>query len=134
VGHLRQSRWQAVLGTPRPKTKDHIVPYASLQPTGHSFAQYRDSLVAWASRARELGFTAGKMEVTLSGPYNHSGLNEPDDRTTEVVAACRQAVGPDFTMMIDVHMRGQRRDLPQNRPRWKEFNLFFLETPIQLMT
>src|SRR2546422_5372044 len=32
-----------------PKTKDHIVPYASLQPTGHSFTEYRNSLVAWAA-------------------------------------------------------------------------------------
>ena len=48
---------------------------ASLQPSGHKFEDYRDSLVAWALRAKELGFQAGKMEVTLSGPYNrHSGL------------------------------------------------------------
>ena len=28
--------------------QETITPYASLQPTGHSFEEYRDSLVAWA--------------------------------------------------------------------------------------
>jgi L-alanine-DL-glutamate epimerase-like enolase superfamily enzyme len=115
------------------KAKDHIVPYASLQPTGRSFEQYRDSLVEWAVRAKGLGFTAGKMEVTLSGPYNHSGLHEPDERVTEVVAACRQAVGPDFVMMIDVQYAWPNAEACLRTIRdWKEFNLFFLETPIQI--
>ena len=66
------------------------MPYASLQPTGRTFDDYRDSLVAWAVRAKDMGFRAAKLEVTLSGPYNHSGLREPDERVTEVVAACRK--------------------------------------------
>jgi len=116
-----------------PRSKDHIIPYASLQPTGRSFEEYRDSLVAWAVRAKDLGFTAGKMEVTLRGPYNHSGLNEPDTRTTEVVAACRKAVGPDFVMMVDVQYAWPNAEACLATVRdWKEFNLFFLETPIQI--
>ena len=115
------------------KAKDHIVPYASLQPTGRSFAEYRDSLVEWAVSAKDLGFTAGKMEVTLQGPYNHSGLNEPDERVTEVVAACRKAVGLDFVMMIDVQYAWPNAEACLRTVRdWKEFNLFFLETPIQI--
>jgi L-alanine-DL-glutamate epimerase-like enolase superfamily enzyme len=116
-----------------PPAKEYIVPYASLQPTGHSFVEYRDSLAAWAARAKDLGFTAGKMEVTLRGPYNHSGLHEPDERTTEVVAACRQAVGPDFVMMVDVQYAWPNAEACLSTVRdWKEFNLFFLETPIQI--
>src|SRR5262245_38215488 len=84
------------------KPKDHIVPYASLQPSGNSFEEYRDSLVAWAIRAKEIGFRAAKIEVTLSGPYRHCGLDEPDEKMTEVVAACRKAVGRDFTLLVDV--------------------------------
>ena len=73
------------------------------------------------------------MEVTLRGPYNHSGLNEPDERTTEVVAACRKAVGPDFTMMVDVQYAWPNAEACLKTVRdWKEFNLFFLETPIQI--
>ena len=50
------------------------------------------SLVAWAEKAKSLGFKAVKSEVTLNGPYAHSGLNENDDKTTEVVAAVRKAL------------------------------------------
>lgn len=121
--------WE-LLGT---RAKDHIVPYASLQPTGHSFEEYRDSLVAWAVRAKELGFKAGKMEVTLTGPYNHSGLNEPDERATEVVAACRKAVGKDFVMMIDVQYAWSDVDRALRVIRsWKELDPFFVETPLQI--
>ena len=111
----------------------HVIPYASLQPMGDSFEEYRDSLVAWAARARELGFAAGKMEVTLSGPYNHSGLSEPDERITEVVAACRAAVGPDFVMMVDVQYTWSDAVVALRTLKdWKEFDIFFLETPLQI--
>lgn len=119
--------WQ-LLGKQRP---DAIVPYASLQPNGHSFAEYRDSLVAWAVRAKELGFRAGKMEVTLSGPYNHSGLDEPDERMTEVVAACRKAVGPDFVMMVDVQYTWRDAETALRTLRdWAELDVYFVETPL----
>ena len=112
---------------------DHIVPYASLQPMGHSFAEYRDSLVAWALRAKQLGFTAGKMEVTLSGPYNHSGLHEPDERMTEVVAACRAAVGSDFVMMVDVQYTWNEAETAlQTLSRWGDLGIYFVETPLQI--
>ena len=84
------------------KAKDSIVPYASLQPNGDTYEEYRDSLVEWVLRAKQFGFSAAKLEVTLSGPYNHSGMNEPDERITETVAACRSAVGDEFVLMVDV--------------------------------
>ena len=119
-----------LLGEPR---TDPIVPYASLQPNGDSYAEYRDSLVAWAVRARDLGFRAGKMEVTLSGPYNHSGMDEPDDRVTEVVRACREAVGPDFVMMVDVQYAWSdvERAL-RTLQDWADLDVFFIETPLQI--
>jgi len=82
--------------------KDAITPYASLQPEVSSFEAYRDSLVAWAIDAKKEGFTAAKAEVILRGPYAHQGLLCPDHRTTEVVAAVRDAVGQEFTLMVDV--------------------------------
>jgi L-alanine-DL-glutamate epimerase-like enolase superfamily enzyme len=73
------------------------------------------------------------MEVTLNGPYNHSGLHESDARVTEVVAACRKAVGPQFTMMVDVQYAWPDADsCLRTISDWKEFDLFFLETPIQI--
>lgn len=121
--------WQ-LLGEPR---SDSVTPYASLQPMGNTFAEYRDSLVAWAVRAKELGFTAGKMEVTLSGPYNHSGLNEPDEKMTEIVAACRQAVGPEFVMMVDVQYTWSDTETALRTLRdWESLDVYFVETPLQI--
>jgi L-alanine-DL-glutamate epimerase-like enolase superfamily enzyme len=119
-----------LLGT---KAKDEIVPYASLQPNGASLQEYKDSLVAWAVRARELGFRAAKLEVTLSGPYNHSGLCEPDEKMTEVVAACRAAVGPEFVLMVDVQYTWADADAALRTLRdWRDLNIYFVETPVQI--
>ena len=113
------------------KKQDQVIPYASLQPVGHSFQEYKDSLVEWATKAKDLGFRAVKSEVTLNGPYAHSGLNEHDDKATEVVAAVRKALGPDIKLMIDVQYRWLNADeaLPIVKD-WEEFDIYFLETPI----
>jgi len=115
------------------KAKDAIVPYASLQPSGRIFEDYRDSLAAWAVRAKDIGFTAAKLEVTLSGPYNHSGLREPDERVTEVIATCRKAVGREFTLMVDVQYAWPDAETALRTIRgWKDLDLFFLETPLPI--
>jgi L-alanine-DL-glutamate epimerase-like enolase superfamily enzyme len=110
---------------------DQITPYASLQPEVSGFDAYRDSLCAWAVRAREIGFRAIKAEVTLNGPYAHVGLNEPHERTTEVVAAVRAAVGPEMTLLIDVQYAFPDADTALRVIRdWGEFDVFFVETPL----
>jgi L-alanine-DL-glutamate epimerase-like enolase superfamily enzyme len=113
------------------KKQDEVIPYASLQPVGHSFQEYKDSLVEWAIKAKDLGFKAVKSEVTLNGPYAHSGLNENDDKATEIVAAVRTALGPEIKLMIDVQYRWLNADeaLPVVKD-WKEFDIYFLETPV----
>ncbi|MBL8584774.1 MAG: mandelate racemase/muconate lactonizing enzyme family protein [Rhizobiaceae bacterium] len=113
------------------KPRDFIVPYASLQPGGHSFAEYRDALVASALNAKALGFTAIKSEVTMNGPYAHGGMNEPYERHTEVVAAVRKAVGPEMTLMVDVQYLWEDAATCLSVVRdWAEFDIFFLETPL----
>jgi L-alanine-DL-glutamate epimerase-like enolase superfamily enzyme len=82
--------------------RDDIVPYASLQPAGKRFEEYRDALCASAERAKALGFKAMKTEVTMNGPYAHGGMRESYDRHTEVLAAVRKTVGYDVTLMVDV--------------------------------
>lgn len=115
------------------KAKDTITPYASLQPMGRTYEEYRDSLVDWTLRARELGFTAAKLECTLSGPYNHSGLDEPDERVTEVVRRCREAVGSDFTLMVDVQYAWSDPDVALETLRdWADLDIFFIETPLNI--
>ncbi len=113
------------------KAKDAIKPYASLQPNGSSYEEYRDSLVEWALKAKEFGFSAAKLEVTLSGPYNHSGLNEPDERVTETVAKVRDAVGPEFVLMVDVQYAWPDADTALRTLRdWEDLDVYFVETPL----
>ncbi len=110
---------------------DPVIPYASLQPAGHSFEEYRDALCASAEQAVALGFRAVKSEVTMAGPYAHSGLDESYDRHTEVVAAVRKTIGPDVTLMVDVQYLWEDAETCLSVIRdWGEFDCYFLETPI----
>ncbi|SNZ01744.1 mandelate racemase/muconate lactonizing enzyme family protein [Flagellimonas pacifica] len=113
--------------------KEFIEPYASLQPHGATVQEYGDSLVAWAKKAKEFGFTAGKMECTLGGPYNHTGLKGDDKDMTGIIEACRDAVGADFKMMVDVQYLWYDAKAALRTIRdWEKFDLFFLETPLQI--
>src|SRR5215207_10816267 len=113
------------------EARSHVTPYASLQPAGHRFEEYRDALVQSALKAKALGFRAVKSEVTMNGPYAHGGMRESYDRHTEVVAAVRQAVGPDMTLMIDVQYLWDDAATCLSVVRdWAEFDIFFLETPV----
>jgi L-alanine-DL-glutamate epimerase-like enolase superfamily enzyme len=117
-----------LLGEKRP---DKVVPYASLQPAGGSFEEYRDALCASAEKAKALGFKAVKAEVTMNGPYAHSGLRESYDRHTEVVAAVRKTLGDEMTLMIDVQYLWEDAATCLSVVKdWAEFDCYFLETPI----
>jgi L-alanine-DL-glutamate epimerase-like enolase superfamily enzyme len=121
--------WQFLGGA----RKTDIQPYASLLPAGRTAREYRDSLAAKAREARRMGFRAAKMEVCVKGPYAHNKLAEGDDAIVEIVAACREALGPDFVMMVDVcycwsNAKEALRVIRQLEP----YDLFFLETPLQL--
>jgi L-alanine-DL-glutamate epimerase-like enolase superfamily enzyme len=111
--------------------RDFIVPYASLQPEVTSFEVYRQSIVEWALKAKGLGFRAAKVEVTPFGPYRHKRLDATHQQMTEVIGSVRQAVGPKFTLMVDVQYAFSDADtcMEVTRP-WADFDLFFLETPL----
>lgn len=121
--------WQ-LLGGAR---KSHITPYASLLPAGGTAAEYRDSLAGKAREAKRMGFRAAKMEVCVKGPYSHMGLQAGDETIVEIVAACREAVGPDFVMMVDVcYCWSNAKEALRVLRRLERYDLFFLETPLQL--
>jgi len=112
-------------------TRDRITPYASLQPAGKRFEDYRDALCASALRAKALGFRAMKTEITMNGPYAHNGMHESYDRHTDVLAAVRQAIGPDITLMVDVQYLWDDAATCLSVVRdWGEFGVYFLETPL----
>jgi L-rhamnonate dehydratase len=126
---LNQPCWMTLGGA----RKQFITPYASLLPTGRTLKDYRDSLVGKAKDAKKRGFRAGKMEVCIKGPYTHNGLRESDESIVEIVAACREAVGPQFVMMVDVcycwrDAKEALRVIRQLEP----YDIFFLETPLML--
>lgn len=126
---LNQPVWK-LLGGAR---KQHIAPYASLLPTGRTPTEYRESLAAKAREAKRLGFKAGKMEVCVKGPYAHNGIQASDDVIVETVAACREAVGPDFVMMVDVcYCWSNAKEALRVMRQLEPYDLFFLETPLQL--
>jgi L-alanine-DL-glutamate epimerase-like enolase superfamily enzyme len=111
--------------------RDSITPYASLLPVGNSFEVYRDALCASAENAVNLGFRAVKAEVIMNGPYAHDGMLERFDRHTETVAAVRETIGPDITLMVDVgYVWDDAETCLATVQDWAEFDCFFLETPI----
>jgi L-alanine-DL-glutamate epimerase-like enolase superfamily enzyme len=114
-----------------PPASDVLTPYASLQPEVGSFDEYRESMRAWAARAVALGFRAVKLEATFAGPYRHRGLDEPDERIDEVVAAVRQEVGPAVEIMVDVQYAFD--SVPRalrTAERLAEHSVYFLEAPL----
>ena len=119
--------WQ-LLGGARQQS---ITPYASLLPTGSTLREYRESLLSKAQWARDYGFRAAKMEVCIKGPYAHNSLSEDDDAIVDMVAACREVVGPQMTMMVDVAYtwRDWKEALRVLR-KLEKYDLFFLETPL----
>jgi len=60
-------------------------------------------------------------------------LSEGDDAIVEIVAACRESIGPDFVMWSTCGTAGSNakealRVIKQLEP----YDIFFLETPLQL--
>lgn len=112
-------------------TRKTITPYASLQPAGRRFEEYRDALCKSALRAKKLGFKAMKTEITMNGPYAHGGMRESYDRHTEVLAAVRKTIGYDVTLMVDVQYLWEDAETCYSVVKdWEEFKPYFLETPL----
>ena len=88
-------------------------------------------MVGWATRARDLGFTAAKLEATFSGPYAHKGLSGPDEWVVEVAREVRAAAGPEMTLMVDAQYAFDTVERALRvAERIAEYDIFFLETPL----
>ena len=118
-----------LLGKP---VRDHVTPYASLQPERDTYRAFRDEMVDWAVRAKALGFKAAKLEMTFDGPYCHMGLHVPDECLTEVLQAVRDAVGDDMVLMVDVQYMWDDVDrCLRTIEKWPSLGVYFVETPLQ---
>ncbi|MBP7933946.1 MAG: mandelate racemase/muconate lactonizing enzyme family protein [Phycisphaerae bacterium] len=121
--------WQLLGGAKQP----FLTPYASLLPTGRTLEEYQRNLVQKAIQAKNAGFKAAKMEVCLRGPYSHNAIQESNEAIIETVAACREAVGPEMTMMVDVaYAWWDAKEALGVLERLEKYNLFFLETPLNI--
>jgi L-alanine-DL-glutamate epimerase-like enolase superfamily enzyme len=110
-----------------------VVPYASLLPTGHTVDKQCQSLVDKVCIARTMGFKAAKLEVCINGPYSHEGLQADDQSIVDIVGACRKAVGPNFTLMVDVaYAWPSAKHALSVIEKLAEFDLFFVETPMDI--
>ena len=141
MGALDMALWDLrgkALGEPVYKllggTKDRpIVPYASLLPTGHTVDEQCKSLIEKCCMARAMGFQASKLEVCINGPYSHEGLQADDQSIVDIVAACRQAVGPNYKLMVDVaYAWPNARHALKVIEKLAAYDLFFVETPIDI--
>lgn len=111
--------------------RESLTPYASLLPHARDLDSFQQALVDQAAWAKGLGFRAAKLELLWTGPYASTGLDEPDTRMIETIAATRKAVGPDFAIMVDV---AYAWDSPAHAleliESWAEYDVFFVETPL----
>lgn len=113
--------------------KEFIMPYASLLPYGNSVSDYRDSLVEWTTKAKQYGFKAAKLECILGGPYYHGGLKGSYEDMTDMVTACRESVGTDFDLMVDVgYLWSDAKNCLRTIRTWEDLDIYFLETPLQI--
>jgi L-alanine-DL-glutamate epimerase-like enolase superfamily enzyme len=111
--------------------RENVTPYASLQPETSSFEEYLESMVDWACKAVSAGFKAIKAEVTLGGPYAHTGLREPWERSTQVLAEVRDAIGTETQLLVDVQYAFPDADTALGVLRdWEQLDLVFVETPL----
>ena len=108
-----------------------IHPYASLLPNGNTLNEYSTNLRDKLVQAKKYGFDAAKLEVCVNGPYSHGGLQEKDSEIVRVVASCREAVGPNMTLMVDVAYCWQDwRTALRVIEALEPYDLYFMETPV----
>lgn len=113
--------------------KDYIIPYASLLPTGNTLATYQASLVKKVVQAKAQGFKAAKLEICINGPYSHHGLQERDEAIVDIVAACREALGPDMVLMVDVaYAWWDTKSALHVLNDLEPYDIYFLETPLDI--
>lgn len=124
---LQKPIWELLGGSRRTK----IHPYASLLPNGNTLEDYASSLQEKLVQAKKYGFTAAKLEVCVNGPYSHNGLQEADSEVTRIVASCREAVGPNMVLMVDVaYAWNDWRTALQVIETLEPYGIYFIETPV----
>lgn len=127
-GKILRQPCAALLGK---QVRDRVAPYASLQPDVGTVDEYERAVIDQLLDCRDIGFRAAKVALTLNGPYAHKGMKASWDRTTAILAAAREAVGADFTLMVDLQYACEDVDeCLRVLAEWTQFAPFFVETPL----
>ena len=115
-----------------PTRAEPLRPYASLLPnTGGAWEDFAETLAGQAIAAAERGYRAAKLEILTTGPYRHTGLEMPDERMVDIIAAVRRAVGDGFAIMVDVgYAWPDWQTALAVIETWEPYDVFFVETPI----
>ena len=73
-----------------------------------------------------------KLEICTKGPYSHNSLQIEDDREiAKIVAACRKAVGPEMTVMVDVAYAWRDwKEALRAIEMFADEDIYFIETPL----
>lgn len=104
-------------------------PRIRVYANGWSFgAQQPEEYVRAAEAMLERGFTAMKFDP-LPGPWRTYIPKEHEERATRVVAAVRDAVGPEVDLLIEVHRRLAPMHAVRLAERLAPFNPFWFEEP-----
>ena len=124
---LQKPIWELLGGA----KQSRIRPYASLLPKGNTLESYALNLREKLVQAKKYGFSAAKLEVCVNGPYSHGGLNEADSEVTKIVASCRDSVGPNMVLMVDVaYAWHDWRTALQIIETLEPYDIYFVETPV----
>ncbi len=125
---LRKPVWELLGGS----NQTHVIPYASLLPSGNTPDTYAANLNEKLVQAKNHGFHAAKLEICINGPYSHAGLQEKDSEIINMVASCREVVGPNMTLMVDVaYCWNDWRTALEIIEELEPYNLYFIETPLR---
>jgi L-alanine-DL-glutamate epimerase-like enolase superfamily enzyme len=112
-------------------TPERLVPYASLLPRSNNADELIPNLVRDVRAAADSGFKAAKLELLIGGPYGHREFGSDPALMTRAVEEVRGAVGPDFTLMVDVgYAWASPSEALAVLDGWADLDVFFIETPL----
>jgi len=112
--------------------QSEVRPYASLLPTGRTLEEVTSSLIQKVLHAKDLGFSAAKLEILINGPYSQAGLQEKDSEIVKIVEKCRDAAGSEMVLMLDVaYSWNDWKTALHTLEALAPFGLYFVETPLR---
>ena len=82
-----------------------------------------------AKQVIEQGFTAMKFDPVPGGRWRHYIPKRHESHAVEVVAAVREAVGPDVDLLLDLHRRLAPMHAIRLAARLEEYSPYWMEEP-----